>query len=257
MPSCGITQPLIELRKPVGTPETGHRSCPTRGTHVSQNVSSACLADMDSSLAARSRRVHAGASAGCLSEILSGAAIGGRSGAFLGLLGPGGGVVLGHGCAPSCGLYLRELTPPGVSLNSGPKTVPHLLTAYTSVVLAPVPSSYRNTLPVNVPRGGDRLGQPRNRAVESRVSQPVCASALLGPEDAHSGHSLAETTSIQPRVSEGPGPVPALSADRSRPVRPRCHSGRGPRAADRDLEGRELGEAKPGDGARSGPEDSL
>ena len=55
--------------------------------------------------------------------------------ALLGLLsgrhGFMGGVDFGHGLAPSSGIYPRELNPADLSISSGPKTVPLLLTSDT------------------------------------------------------------------------------------------------------------------------------
>jgi hypothetical protein len=42
-----------------------------------------------------------------------------------------GGVDFGHGLAPSSGIYPRELNPADLSISSGPKTVPLLLTSDT------------------------------------------------------------------------------------------------------------------------------
>ena len=61
------------------------------------------------------------------------------------------GVVVGHGLAPSSGIYPRELNPADLSLISGPKTVPLLLTSDTHTsnnTLKAVPS--RNVNPASM-----------------------------------------------------------------------------------------------------------
>ena len=46
------------------------------------------------------------------------------------------GVDFGHGLAPSSGIYPRELNPADLSLISGPKTVPLLLTSDSCTALS-------------------------------------------------------------------------------------------------------------------------
>ena len=50
-------------------------------------------------------------------------------GPLFGLFGSVSGVVFGQGLAPSSGIYPRELTTADLSISSGPKRVPLLLTS--------------------------------------------------------------------------------------------------------------------------------
>ena len=52
-------------------------------------------------------------------------------GPLFGLFGSVSGVVFGQGLAPSSGIYPRELTTADLSISSGPKRVPLLLTSDT------------------------------------------------------------------------------------------------------------------------------